>query len=364
MLIGVDAGCLGIKDKRLKVGVYEVAKNLLQVLSKIDKKNNYLLYSFYPIEQSLMKSFGPKMKNIVVTPTRGWMKAWLPMKIRKDKPDVFLALSQATPSYMPFRKKPYTISIFYDLAFEKLPKMYPGSLSKLKRQSRDSAQNSDAIISISQSTKKDLIKLYKTNSKKIFLSYPGVSKTFKNTGKKYKSNKPYFLFIGSLKKTKNVPGIIRGFNYFLEKTELDFDLYIIGGDKWFDNEIKQVSKNALGNKIKFLGFIKEDKLAPLYRGAIAFVSPSFYEGFGLPMLEAMKSGCPVISSKAGSVPEVVGNAGVLVNPKNVKALGEAMIEIAKNTRKRKSLVKDGLKRADNFSWDKFAADVLALINKK
>ncbi|MEX2013157.1 MAG: glycosyltransferase family 1 protein [Candidatus Levyibacteriota bacterium] len=265
---------------------------------------------------------------------------------------------------MPLRKKPYTITFFYDLAFEKFPKMYPESFSKLKRESRNSAETSNAILSVSDSTKKDLIKFYKTGVKKIRVSYPGVSKKFKAAGKKYKSKNPYFLFVGSLKKTKNVPGIIKAFHYFLKKSGLNFDLYIAGGDKWFDNEIRQVSKNTLGSSVKFLGFVEEDKLASLYRGATAFVSPSFYEGFGLPMLEAMKSGCPVISSKSGSVPEVVENAGILVNPNSQKEIGEAMITITRNLKKRTSLVNRGLKRAEDFSWIRFAEDVMDLINKR
>lgn len=364
MLIGVDAGCLGIKDKRLKVGVYQVAKNLLESLGKSDKKNRYLLYSFYPIEKAVMKSFGPSMKNVVVTPVRGWMKIWLPMRVRKDMPDVFLALSQAVPSYMPFRKKPYTIGFVYDLAFEKFPKMYPSSLSKLKRETLNAAESSDIILTISENSKKDLIKFYRTKSKKIQVSYPGVSKKFKSIGKKYKSKKPYFLFVGALKMTKNVPGILRAFFYFLEKAHLDFELYVVGVDKWFDNEIKHVSRYDKGNNIKFLGFVKEDKLASLYRGSTAFVSPSFYEGFGLPILEAMKSGVPVIGGKTGSTPEVLGNAGILVNPKDYKEIGEAMRDIVKNPRKRKSMIARGLKRTSKFAMDKFCEDVLNLINTR
>ncbi|MEX2007824.1 MAG: glycosyltransferase family 1 protein [Candidatus Levyibacteriota bacterium] len=363
MLIGVDAGCLGIKDTRLRVGVYTVAKNLLEKLGKLDRKNKYALYSFYPIEKSLMKSFGPNMKNIIVTPVRGWMKIWLPMKIRKETPKVFLALSQTVPSYMPFRKKPYTIGFVYDLAFEKFPNMYPGFASKLKNESRNTANVSDAILTISENSKKDLIKLYKTNVKKIHVSHPGVSKNFKHIGKKHKSKKPYFLFVGSLKRTKNVPGIIKAFLYFIKSSKIDFDLYIVGGDKWFDSEIRQVLKDAGSKNIQFLGFVNEKMLPSLYRGATAFVSPSFYEGFGLPLAEAMKSGIPVIGSNASSIPEIVGDGGILVNPKNYKEIGGAMMEVVKNSKKRKSMIKKGLKRVDNFSWDKFANDVMSLINK-
>ncbi len=357
MLIGVDCGCLGIKDKRLKVGVYRLAINLLETLGKLDKKNTYLLYSFYPIEKPLLRKFGSKMKNIVVRPARGWMKIWLPLRISRDKPDVFLALGQAIPRYLRFDKKPYTIGFFYDLAFEKFPKMYIESLSKLKKNSREAAMKSDVILTISESSKKDIVKIYNIKKSKIKVSYPGIPQEFSTAGEKYKSKKPYFLFVGSLKKTKNVPGIIKGFLFFLEKSKLDFDLYIVGGDRWFDREIEQSTKN-----IKFLGFVNDKKLVALYRGAVAFVSPSFYEGFGLPILEAMVIGCPVIGSNAGSIPEIVGDAGILVNPKSYEEIGEAMLDISKNPKKRKAMIKKGISRAREFSNTSFAKDVLNLMN--
>lgn len=359
MLIGVDCGCLGIKDKRLKVGVYRLVENLLLSLGKIDKKNSYLLYSFYPIDRSLLSSFGNRMKNVVVSPSRGWMKIWLPLRIRKDKPDVFLALSQAIPESLLFSPTPYTIDFVYDLAFEKFPDMYPGSLTKLQRNSREAAEKSELIITISNSTKRDLRNIYKIKSNKIKVSYPSVSSRILVKGKKYKANKPYFLFVGAMKQTKNVPGLIRGFNYFLKKSNLDYDLYIVGGDKWVDPGIER--KN---NNIKFFGFVTDKKLSSLYKGAVAFVSPSFYEGFGMSFLEAMKLGCPVIGSNTGSIPEVLGNAGIMVNPKNVKQLEDAMIEISLNSKIRKQMIKRGFKRVGNFSWNNFAADVLTAINKR
>ncbi len=357
MLIGVDCGCLGIKDKRLKVGVYRLAINLLETLGRLDKKNTYFLYSFYPIEKSLLRKFGSRMKNIVVRPARGWMKIWLPLRISRDKPDVFLALGQAIPRYLRFDKKPYTIGFFYDLAFEKFPKMYIESLSKLKKNSREAAMKSDVILTISENSKKDIAKIYNIKKSKIKVSYPGVPADIGSRGSKYKSSKPYFLFVGSLKKTKNVPGAIKGFLYFLEKSRLDFDLYIVGGDKWFDDDIKMKNKN-----IKFLGFIEDNKLASLYRGAVAFVSPSFYEGFGLPILEAMASGCPIIGSNTGSVPEIVGEGGILVNPNRYEEIGQAMLNISKNSKKRKAMIKKGIIRAKEFSNMTFAKDVLNLMN--
>ena len=362
MLIGVDAGCLGVKDERLKVGVYQMAKNLLLELGKIDQQNSYLLYSFYPIEKKLLLKFGRRMHNVIVRPSRGWLKIWLPFQLLKDKPDVFLALGQSLPQKLPFSPLPYTIGFVYDVAFEKFPAIYSTSLVKLQKNSREVVKNSNFILTISNSTKEDIVSLYGISAKKIKPIYPGVSKIFNPKGVKYQPKKPYFLFVGALKKIKNIPNIIKGFSYFLRKTKKDYDLILVGGDKWLDENIQ---KTVVGLKaercIKTLGYVDEDKLARLYHSAVAFVSPSFYEGFGLTFSEAMASGCPVIGSKSGSIPEVVGDCGILVNPESSEEIGEAMIKMVKDKNFRNGCVKKGIRRVKDFTWEKFARTVLNYI---
>lgn len=364
MLIGVDAGCLGVKDERLKVGVYQMAKNLLLELGKIDQQNSYLLYSFYPLEKKLLLKFGRRMHNVVVRPSRGWLKIWLPLQLLKDKPDVFLALGQSLPQKLPFSPLLYTIGFVYDVAFEKFPVMYSTSLAKLQKNSREVVKNSNFILTISNSTKEDIVSLYGISAKKIKPIYPGVSKVFNPKGDKYNSEKPYFLFVGALKKIKNVPAVINGFSYFTKKTGLDYYLYLVGGDKWWDPGIKNILDKTplkVQQQVKFLGFVDKEVLASLYRGATAFASPSFYEGFGLTFLEAMASGCPVIGSKSGSIPEVVGDCGILVNPESSEEIGEAMIKMVKDKNFRNVCVKKGVRRVKDFTWEKFAKTVLNYI---
>lgn len=365
MVIGVDAGCLGIHDKRLQVGVYQVAKNLFEELGKIDKKNKYVLYSFYPIERGVMKGFGERMENRILN-SKGWLKIQLPFAILKNKVDIFLGLSQAIPGTLPFSSHPYTIGFMYDIAFQKFPNMYFDSSKKLQAQTDYLIKNADKIIAISETTKKDIIHEYKINSKKIDVLHLGVSKEFNQNDKKYLSKNPYFLYVGALKPIKNVPTIIQAFSYFVEKTNFDYELYIVGGDKWLDEKItitlQQISPEVK-NKIYFLGYVDNEILTNLYRGATVFISPNFYEGFGLTFLEAMISGCPVIGSTAGSIPEVVGEAGILVNSQDEKAIGEAMVRIVKDKKLRNELVKEGINRSKKFSWEKFGKGVLEIINK-
>jgi alpha-1,3-rhamnosyl/mannosyltransferase len=370
MKIAIDAGCLGITDKNLQVGVYQVAINLLLELGKIDQENTYLLYSFYPISSKLLKSFGLNFKNVVVHPTRGWMKIWLPLQLLRDKADIFLGLSQALPLKFSFQKYK-TIGFIYDVAFEKYPKMYPDSRKKLLRQTDGLLKHANHIITISKATENDLIAKYNIAKSKVSVIYPGVrslihrtnSGQVKMTDFTVKNDTPYFLFVGALKRIKNVSTLIKAFDRFLENNKEEYYLYIVGGKKWYDGEI-DVALVSLKQKekIKFLDFVDDETLASLYKGATAFISPSIYEGFGLPFVEAMASGCLVIGSTAGAIPEVVGDAGILVDAYDVDAIAHAMEKIAHDKNLRNTLRKRGLEQAKQFNWEKFAKEVLAVIN--
>lgn len=362
MVIAVDAGCLGITDERLKGGVYQVSVHLLEELTAIDRKNTYLLYSFHPIDEVVMKGFGRKTKNLIVTPTKGWMKIWLPMQLLQDRPDVFLGLNQALPQQVPHVSKYKTVVLFYDIAFEKYPSMYSytGSLEKLHGQSKYAAAHADRLISVSQATKKDIQSIYGIPKDKISVEYPGVEDVFFTNTKAYPYQYPYFLFVGAFKKTKNIPTLLNAFNYFSEKTEKEYHLLLVGADKWIDPDIEDVLRRLppkIQKRVKTLGFVEEQILPMLYRGAEAFVSPSFYEGFGLPFLEAMASDVPIIGSNHGSIPEIVQEYGVLVDPRDAKAISDAMYEITQNSLVKKSMSAKALNRAKEFTWEKFAQGI-------
>ncbi|MBL7159893.1 glycosyltransferase family 4 protein [Candidatus Microgenomates bacterium] len=357
-IIGVDAGCLGVKDKRLKVGVYQVAFNLLKELGKLDKANEYRLYSFYPIEEKLMRLMGERMKNIVLKPRKGWFSIRLPLELKLNPVDIFLGLSQALPHSLS-----HNILMVYDLAFEHYPQFYLDSYKSLSKNTKTALKLAHKIITISQSTKRDLVELYRVQEKRIEACYLGVSKDFNPKGKKFKSGVPYFLFVGALKKNKNIPQILKGFNYFLAKSSKKFNLILVGGDLWLDAEItKTIKELKLTDKIITTGFINNQDLLEYYRGATAFVSPSLYEGGGLTHLEAMACGIPVIAGNVSSMPELVGSAGILVDPKSEEKIGRAMLKIVNDKEFKNDLIKKGLVQAKKFSWQKFAENVLEIIN--
>ncbi len=364
MIIGVDAGCLGGTDMLVQAGVYQVAKNLLIQLGKIDKKNQYILYSFSPIKKELMQEFGEHMKNCVVKPEKGWSLLWLPVKVFIDKPPVYLAISQSMPwSLSLYNSK--TIGIVHDIAFEKFPDYYSSSLQKLRSQTRYLVKNANILISVSKLTKRDVESEYDISSKRITVSYPGVSERYFSNTSKYKNKSPYFLFVGSLKKTKNIPFILGAYSKFIQKTKANIDLILTGSNKWLDQDIQKTMSEFPGSvnkRIIFLDYVPEDILPSLYKGALGFVSPSLYEGFGLPTVEAMASGCPVIVSTEGSSPEITEDAAILVNPHDMTELITAFEKIVSDSVWRKAATEKGKQRAKIFTWEKFANQIFEQIN--
>ncbi|MBU0619373.1 glycosyltransferase family 4 protein [Patescibacteria group bacterium] len=359
MIIGIDAGSLGIKDARLKVGTYQVAVNFLKQLKFIDNKNEYRLYSFSPIAENLLEKFGSNVKNVVVRPKYGWRYIGLPLSFFINRVDIFLGLNQSLPltSFSP------SIVIVYDLAFEHFPERYPDSYKKMRARTLLAVKRANKIIAISETTKKDLINLYGIQPETVKVAHAAFDAGFFKPDKNKKAEK-YFLFVGALKRIKNIPGLLRGFRYFLDNSKEEFKLFLVGGDFWLDPEIdKTINKLNLKKCVQKTGFVDQKSLLALYRGATAFVSPSFYEGFGIPLLEAAASGCPVIAGKNGAAKEIIGKAGILVDPQNKKSIGEAMLTVCRDEKQRREMIAEGLERAGKFSWDNFAKKVLEVIHE-
>lgn len=357
MKIGVDAGMLGIKDERLKVGVWRVAKELLTQLGNIDKINTYILYSFHPIPMQVMKLFGNSMVNRVLSPSFGWMQVRLPIELYMHPVDVFIGLSQALP-----KTNAKTIGVVYDLGFVKHPDFYPDSALKLVRQTEYLTSHSDAIVTISESIKGEIVTFCDYPESRIHVASPSIGETFTETGHKYVHTRPYFLCVGSLKRGKNIPTLIRAFSRFLEITRKSIDLILVGSMYWQDTKIVEtILSEKIGDHVIIKGYVKDGELASLYRGAVAFVCPSIIEGFGIPFVEAMASGIPVIGSSIPVLKEVVGDAGILVEPHDSDALAMAMEKVATGKTLRETLIKKGKVKAKQYSWQKMAKTVYDLL---
>ena len=224
----------------------------------------------------------------------------------------------------------------------------------------------DTIITDSRSTKMDCIKYLKIPAEKIKVVPLAAGKQYRpsyslNTIRqelkfRYNLKIPFILCVGTLEKRKNIPTLIKAFSK-LKKEDINHKLVIIGQQGWkYKNIFKIIHKLGLNNEIIFTGYVPDEDLVKFYNAADLFVYPSIYEGFGLPPLEAMACGTPVITSNTSSLPEVVGNAGITVNPCETDILTGKMYKVLNNTNLQDKLSRKGIKRANKFSWDKTARE--------
>lgn len=220
----------------------------------------------------------------------------------------------------------------------------------------------DRIIVDSQNTKKDLIKYFKVKEDKIEVVYLAANSQYKVVGsrqiedvqRKYALNYPFILYVGTLEPRKNIPTLIRAFAK-LKKQGIDHKLIIAGGKGWkYQSIFTLIEELQLHKDVVFLGYVSDEDLPALYNAADLFVYPSFYEGFGLPPLEAMACGTPVITSNTSSLPEVIGDAGIMVDPYDSNRLAEAMHEVLTNEAVHTDLQKKGINQANLFNWKKCA----------
>lgn len=354
MRVGIDGGALSITDDRLKVGVYRVAYHLLQELPKLDVKDSYRVYGFERGGQGSRPKTGDNVQ-FVPLPRPGFQKIWQTLDIIRHHVDVYLGISQSLP-YTLYDVK--NIGFIYDVGFLDHPEHYRESYFALSRQTADLVKRAHHIITISESSLHSIRQRYNVPKEKMTVAYLGVSKHFILSGRKYVGPNPYFLFVGALKPGKNVPMMLRSFARFLETVKAPYDFLLAGSDYWLDPGIlATISALKLKDRVHMLGFVDDEMLSQYYRGAVSFVTVSDIEGFGLPAVEAMACGTPVIASSIGSYPEVVGNAGILVRPDDEALLSRALRTIGEDAKMRQRLVDAGKIQAKQFSWKRFAQTV-------
>ena len=224
------------------------------------------------------------------------------------------------------------------------------------------------VIAISENTKKDLGKLLKVPAKKITVIYNGISPIFGQPSGKTsgtKQRKPFLLYTGVWRGHKNLPRLIEAFHILKKEKKLPLKLVITGKpDPKFPEVKNSVKKFKLQKEVVFTGHITEKELIKLYQSAQLFVFPSLYEGFGLPLLEAMKSGTPVVASNASSIPEICGKSNaVFFDPYNVKDIAAKIYMVYKNKALQKRLIARGLAHAKKFSWEQTAEKTFEIILK-
>jgi len=365
MLIGIDFR--EAYGKRAGKGCY--AFHLVSEILKNDRDNQYILYTSKPANQ--FEKYSNVTIKVITSKSFLWHLAVL-KHLYKENVDLFFA---PTSYIIPALHNPNKIKVamtVHDLvAF-----LFPNSHNKkamfaerifLKKALRKVVH----IFAVSLNTKRDLITQFFTPNHLVSIVSNAASEDFKvvpnDELKKFKTENKLpekFIFAaGTLEPRKNFCMLIRAFNK-VKKEFPKYKLLIAGSKGWYYDEIfETVEELKLAEDVKFLGYVTEDELIKLYNLAEIFVYPSIYEGFGIPPLEAMKCGCPVITSNTSSLPEVVGDAALKINPKKEKELADVIIKLLKDENLCSELKKKGFEQAQKFSWEKSAKEVIKFFNK-
>ncbi len=366
MIIGIDGNEANIKEK---VGIGQYAYQLLMHLFRI--KNEQIKFLIYL--KNLPSNDLPKQtlrwRYKVFGPKKFWTQIALPSRLLfdKERPNVFFTPSHYAPRFSPC---PRVISIM-DLSFIYYPQLFlKKDLYQLRSWTAYSIKKAVKILTISEFSKREIINYYQIPEDKVIVTYPGYNnkkykKTDKSKIKKYNILNDYILFVGTLQPRKNIVRLIEAFNVLIKKYKnKTTQLVLVGKKGWLYDEIFKVTRELnLEKRLIFTDFIADDDLAYLYQHARCFVLPSLYEGFGIPVIEAMACGCPVVASSVSSLPEIVGDAGILINPKNTKDIAEGMYNAGFNELKRKEIIKKGFERIKLFSWKKCAEETLEVLEK-
>tara|TARA_Y100000590_G_scaffold288638_1_gene324990 strand:+ start:8191 stop:9330 length:1140 start_codon:yes stop_codon:yes gene_type:complete len=356
-------------------GIGRYVREMVNALAAVDSMNQYSLFyaSQYKAARSMLSL--PDNFRIRHLPlhdiwlARIWQRMRLPVPVElvTGLIDIYHSPDFTLPPTLQGVPKLLTV---HDLSFLRDPQSAsPGLRRYLEIAVERSVQLATHVLADSQSTKDDLMELYLTPEEKITVLYPGVSSDFrpivnpaklKQVRKRYKlREEPFVLSVGTLQPRKNHLTLIKAFEIALGNSE--YNLVLAGGKGWsYDEVYELVESCGLQKRVLFPGFVADADLASLYSAADIMAFPSLYEGFGLPVLEAMACGVPVLASSVSSLPEVTGDAALLIDPGNVEDMADAMLTLAENVDLRQSFRDKGLKRAEQFSWQTSAAALLGV----
>lgn len=300
---------------------------------------------------------------------RLWLNQPVRRNVTKNKADVFFSPDGFIPLGMPVPK----VSMFHDVAYLRYPEYLQPRIRKFyaKWIPRYLAYTQH-IITVSEFSKSELIDGYNVHPDKISVVYNGITDAYQPldnaqqdvTRNKYTQGRPYFVFLGALHPRKNVLTLVRAFDHFKANNTSDVQLILAGRDAWHNKELfETIQKSPFTKEIHLPGYVRTEDAVPLVASAEAMIYPSIYEGFGLPVVEAMACGVPVICSNVSSLPEVAGNAALQFDPMDVQQLSQHMQTIVSDASVRNELIRLGFERCKVFSWDRAAEEIYGVLEK-
>lgn len=362
---------------RQRLGSSQVAFELLRNLEKIDQRNNYfVLLPSDPLADLPQEREGWGYK--VIKFNKLWTKLALPLALyrSKFKPDLVFSPTHYIPQFSPAKR----VATIFDLSYLHFPQMFKkNDLWKLTHGSGFSIKHADHIITISNFSKRDIIKNYHISKSKITVAYPGFDQEhffpigdearIAKVKASYNIQGEYLIYVGTIQPRKNLLRLMEGFKQVIKDYRNEqlsqLSLVIVGKTQgegrsgWMFKDILEAPERlGISEQVIFTGYVQTDELACLINGSQAMVLVSLWEGFGLPVVDCMACGVPVIVSNVSSLPEVVGNTGLLVDPYSEDQIAQAIRTIITDKKLRKLKSMQVLSRAKRFTWKKMAQTVL------
>ncbi len=366
--IGIDAADLC--SERID-GTRIYILNLLNRFGRIASDNLFDIYLNGKLNPRLAFTEYPNYQKFTAKASLLWTQTRLPRMLQKTNPDVLWMPLHNLPFWRPKGMK--SVVTIHDLAFKLFPRFFPAKdLFLLNRLTAYAVRSADKIIAVSRSTARDLQEIYGVPPHKIKVIYHGYDeklfhlpneeekREISHVKVKYKipPNSRYLIYVGAIQPRKNLGMLVSAFERIKTlHTFKDWKLILAGSDAWLFEELKKQVKNSVWRKdIIFTGNFSIPDLPYLLWGAELFIFPSLYEGFGIPLLEAMACGLPILTAKNSSLVEVAGNNAIFFDPTKIDDLTTGIKELYANKTKREELFRGGLARVKNFSWDKTARE--------
>ena len=351
--IGIDARKLG------DFGIGTYVRNLIAGLAEIDQENRYVLFVGREAPEGLPDNFRVVAERSPVYSVRELVA--LSWRLHRMKLDLYHATHYVLPAVVPCR----AVVTIHDIIHLLYPQFLPNKLAFLyaQRMIRRSLQRGERIIAVSQNTKSDLIDYFGVGGSKIRVIYNGVEEAFRHRLDRDEVERrvatvgiqpPYLLFVGNPKPHKNLENVVRAYALAQALYEFEEPLVCVG-DRQGDFKIRQIADQlGVGSRVRLVGHVEQALLPAIYQGATLFLYPTLYEGFGLPVIEAMASGVPVVTSNGSSLRELATGYAELVEPLDVNAMAQAIAGLMADPRKRADLAAGGIKRAADFRWRRTA----------
>jgi glycosyltransferase involved in cell wall biosynthesis len=360
MLIGIDASRAALAHH---TGTETYAYQLIRAMASLARQDVRLRLYTHQSPQHAPWPGGPDVETRVIPFPRLWTHLRLAAEISRRPPDVLFVPAHVLPLYCPV---PAVVTV-HDLAYRHHPETYtPFQRRYLDWSTRRHTRLARHLIADSAATRDDLVAQYGADPASISVVHLGVDPSLQpvadpaGTLARYSIEGQYILYIGTLQPRKNLLRLVEAFHIIRQQTAAR--LVLAGGKGWLYDEIfARVQALNLSERVIFPGFVAEADKAALISGAAVYAYPSLYEGFGLPILEAMACGTPVLTGHTSSLPEVAGDAALLVDPYDVEAIAAGLLRLLTDDAMRADLVAKGFQRAQTFSWDKAARQALDIL---